>query len=94
MLDALFAGLHREYYRSMDLKLGSQPSHISFVEIDHEIVSIIYLPFLLIQEGLLSVNGKRMYKKYWLIVWRTKPAQENCMLTDWLGMTLTVLTGP
>ena len=31
-----------------------------FVEIDHEIFSIVILSLLLIQEGQLSVSGKRM----------------------------------
>ena len=33
----------------------------SFVEIDHEIFSMVILFLLLIQEGQLSVSGKRMY---------------------------------
>ena len=33
----------------------------SFVEIDHEILSLVIHSFLLIQEGQLSVSGKRMY---------------------------------
>ena len=32
----------------------------SFVEIDHEIFSIVILSLPLIQEGQLSVSGKRM----------------------------------
>ena len=32
----------------------------SFVEIDHEILSTVILSLLLIQEGQLSVSGKRM----------------------------------
>ena len=32
----------------------------SFVEIDHEIFSMVILSFPLIQEGQLSVSGKRM----------------------------------
>ena len=32
----------------------------SFVEIDHEIFSMVILSLLLIQEGQLSVSGKRM----------------------------------
>ena len=32
----------------------------SFVEIDHEIFSTVILSLLLIQEGQLSVPGKRM----------------------------------
>ena len=33
----------------------------SFVENDHEIFSTVILSLLLIQEGHLSVSGKRMY---------------------------------
>ena len=33
----------------------------SFVEIDHEIISTVILSLPLIQEGQLSVSGKRMY---------------------------------
>ena len=36
----------------------------SFVEIDHEIISMVILLLLLIQEGLLSVTCESMYKKY------------------------------
>ena len=32
----------------------------SFVEIDHEIFSMVILPLPLIQEGQLSVSGERM----------------------------------
>ena len=32
----------------------------SFLEIDHEIFSMVILSLLLIQEGQLSVSGKRM----------------------------------
>ena len=33
----------------------------SFMEIDHEIFSMVILSLLLIQEGQLSVSGERMY---------------------------------
>ena len=33
----------------------------SFVEIDHEIFSMVILSFPLIQEGQLLVSGKRMF---------------------------------
>ena len=33
----------------------------SFVEIDHEILSVVILSLPLIQEGQLSVSGKRMH---------------------------------
>ena len=43
----------------------SIPAQIhTFVEIDHEIISIGIV--LLIQEGLLSVTSESMYMKYWL----------------------------
>ena len=32
------------------------PSHLTFVEIDHEIISVIILLLLLIQDGQLSVT--------------------------------------
>ena len=38
----------------------------TFVEIDHEIISMVILLLLLIQEGLLSVTSESMCKKYWL----------------------------
>ena len=41
----------------------SQLSHITSIEIDHEIISMIILPLLLIQEGQLSVTGEYMYTK-------------------------------
>ena len=50
-----------------DLRLGGcgfdphQGRQHCFVEIDHELFSIIILSLLLIQEGQLSVSGKRMY---------------------------------
>ena len=43
--------------------VGSIPSgsgNISFMEIDHEIVSKVILSLPLIQKGQLSVSGKRM----------------------------------
>ena len=46
---------------------GSVPtlSH-TFVEIDHEIVSMVILLLPLIQEGLLSLTRESMCRKYWL----------------------------
>ena len=38
----------------------------TFMEIDHEIISIDILLLRLIQEGLLSVTSERMCTKYWL----------------------------
>ena len=43
---------------------GVNPRHgrqYSFVEIDHEIFSMVILPFLLIQEGQLSVSGEMKF---------------------------------
>ena len=53
-----------EYYRicwhthSLEIQLN----HITLVEINHEILSTVILPLLLIQEGQLSVTGKSMCK--------------------------------
>ena len=38
----------------------------TFVEMYHEIISRVVLPFLLIQEGQMSVSGESMCTKYWL----------------------------
>ena len=38
----------------------------TFVEIDHENVSMVILLLTLIEEGLLSVTSESMCKKYWL----------------------------
>ena len=35
-------------------------SHVTFVEFDHEIISMVILPLLLIQEGQLQVTGERI----------------------------------
>ena len=43
--------------RGFDLRRGRQHS---FVEINHEIFSLVILYLPLIQEGQLSVSGKRM----------------------------------
>ena len=39
----------------------------TFVELDHEIISMAILLLPLIHEGLLSVTSKSMCTKYWLI---------------------------
>ena len=41
------------------------PQSHTFVEIDHEIFSMVILLLLLIQEGLLSVTSKGMCLGYW-----------------------------
>ena len=38
----------------------------TFMEIDHEIISMVIFLLLLIQEGLLSVTRESMFMKYWL----------------------------
>ena len=46
---------------------GSSPPgrQHSFMDIDHEIFSTVILSLPLIQEGQLSVSGKRMYTILW-----------------------------
>ena len=46
----------------------------SFMEIGHEIISMAILLLPLIQEGQLSVPGKRRFTKYWF---RSKLAMES-----------------
>ena len=50
--------------RSRGHKLESQLGHITFVEFDNEIISMVFLSLPLIQEGLLSVTGESVHK-YW-----------------------------
>ena len=50
----------------------------SFVEIDHEIFSIVILSLPLIQKGQLSVFLARECAQNWLTAYRTKPAQKKC----------------
>ena len=38
----------------------------TFVEIDHELISVVILLLLLIQEGLLSATSESMCTNYWL----------------------------
>ena len=40
--------------------MESQPGHMTFIEIDHEIISMVILPIVPIQEGHLSVTGESM----------------------------------
>ena len=57
--------------------------HITFVEIDHEIISVVILPLPLIQEGHLSVTRELSLPK------------KKCEYVNvWLDMTLSALTGP
>ena len=39
----------------------------NFVELDHEIISMVILLLLLIQEELLSVTKESMCTKFWLM---------------------------
>ena len=57
--------------RSQVLSL-SGPQH-SFIEIDHEIFSMVILSLLLIQEGQFSVSGERMHTN----TWRTNSARKS-----------------
>ena len=52
----------------------------SFVEIDHEIFSMVILSILLIQEGQLSVSGERMCT---ILVNRLEDLA--CPVNVWLG---------
>ena len=67
----------------------------SFVEIDHEIFSMVILSLPLIQEGQLSVSGERMFT---ILVNRLEDLA--CPVNVWLGeltaldMTPFGLTGP
>ena len=49
-----------------------------FMEIDHEIFSVVILSLLLIQEGQLSVSGERMCTILVNNLEDLKPAQEKC----------------
>ena len=65
--------------RSMGHKCKSQLSHISFMKIEQEIVSMVILPLPLIQKGKLSVTGESV-------------SVSTGRLTDQLNITITVLT--
>ena len=57
----------------------------TFIEIEHEVISMVIFLLLLIQEGLLSVTGESMCMKYWLTACSGLPRKKT-----WLG-ELTVL---
>ena len=46
-------------------KFESQLGHIIFMETDREIISPVFLAFLLVQGGHLSVTDERVHK-YWV----------------------------
>ena len=46
----------------------ADPGH-TFVEIDHEIFSLVILLLPLIKEGLLSVTSDSICTEYWLTAW-------------------------
>ena len=60
-----------------------------FVEIDHAIFSTVILSLLLIQEGQLSVFGKKNVHKYWLTASWTKPAQKKMWLDKLTMLNMT-----
>ena len=79
MLNAWVAEVGRESdCRSRGRKFESQLGHITFVEIDHGIISMVILPILLIQEGHLSISCVTTLKKCWVTAQRIKCAQEKC----------------
>ena len=45
----------------------SQLGHITYVEIDLEIISVAIFPLPLIEEGQLSVTVQKYAHKYWLM---------------------------
>ena len=49
---------------------------------DHENISTAILPLLLIQEEQLSVDGERMFTKYWLTA-SGRLDQEQCGEVNW-----------
>ena len=59
----------------------------TFVELDHEIVSMAILLPSLVQEGLLSVTSKSVCTKYWLtaksIIHRKKVCPGMTIAVDW-----------
>ena len=46
--------------RSSGCKFGSQPGHTAFVEIDHEVISMVIFPSSADQERQSSVTGGSM----------------------------------
>ena len=50
----------------LQVRMPARSDHITFIEIDHEIIHMAILSFLLIHEGQLSVTGKSLCTKYWL----------------------------
>ena len=62
--------------RSRGHKFESWLYHVTFMEIDCDIIYTVILPLPLNQEGK-SVTDESMYKKYWLTTYMTKPAQEK-----------------
>ena len=77
----LLSGLHSTVSDASDCRsrghnCESLLDHISFMEIDHEIISMVILPLPLIQEGQLSVTGRSMYTKYWAQLSKTSLANK------------------
>ena len=60
-------------------KFESQLSHITFMETDHEIISVVILPLQLIQEGQLSVTSKSMSQAQVLVKYSEDKASPGKM---------------
>ena len=67
--------------RSRVRKFESQLGHIIFVKIDHEIISTVILPLLLIQERQLLVNRLSMCIKYWAQLFKASCSIMTNLLT-------------
>ena len=80
------------YNRSRDCKFESQLSHITFVEIGHEIFSTVILPSCWFKKGscqlLAKVCAQVLFDHLEDLAWPRKVSTGR--LTDWLNMTLTV----
>ena len=51
--------LMNNYLWSRSHEFEPKPGHLTFAEIDHEIISLVILSLPLIQEGHLSVTGEK-----------------------------------
>ena len=75
-------------HRSRVHEFEPHPGHISFMQIDHEIISMTFLLLPLTEERQLSFTGETMCTGSLSL-----PRNNVSRLTDWLDMTLIVLTG-
>ena len=80
--------------RSRGHKFESQLGHITFMAIDHEIISVVILHLQLIQKGQLSVTGEKCVHKYWLTrgIWfqEKKVVRNSEYLKIWFSLFETV----